>query len=165
VARLSPVRVLLLAAVVGALAAGSATGGTDERWLRAAGELTMPVLAPTKTFGMTLKRVRPQHVDCGEIQEQLDAYYGAGEQHKLTILEGQPFYCGDLGDAPLLGSYRVHGRKASLYSYCQGTGCQRASYTFALLWRERGIQVVLISRGTPRRQLLQLARSMQPVGQ
>jgi hypothetical protein len=154
----------LLAAVLGVIAAGSAAGGTDERWLRAADELTMPVLAPTRTFGMALKRVRPQHVDCGEIEEQLDAYYGAGEQQKLTILEGQPFYCGDLGDAPLLGSYRVHGRKAALYSYCQGTGCQRASYTFALLWRERGIQVVLISRGTPRRQLLQLARSMTPVG-
>lgn len=157
-------RVVVLIIVALAVTAVPAAGGTDERWLRAADELTMPVLAPTKTFGMTLRRVRPQHVECGEITEQLDAYYGAGEQHKLTILEGQPFYCGDLGDAPFLGSYRVHGKKASLYRYCQGTGCRRASYGFALLWRERGIQVVLLSRGTPRRQLLQLARSMTPVG-
>jgi hypothetical protein len=158
-------RVVLAIVAVLALGAATAAGGADERWQRAADELTMPVLAPSKTFGMTLRRVHPQHIDCGEIQEQLDAYYGAGEQQKLTILEGQPYYCGDLGDAPFLGTYRVHGKKASLYSYCQGTGCQRASYTFALLWRERGIQVVLISRGTPRRQLLQLARSMTPVGQ
>lgn len=77
-----------------AVSAATALGGTDERWLRAAGELTMPVLAPT-----------------------LDA------------------------------------------------SSQRASYTFALYWRERGIQIALLSRGTPRGQLLQLARSMVPVGQ
>jgi hypothetical protein len=157
-------RLLVLVVLVLAASAGGASAATDERWLRAADELTMPVLAPTKTFGMTLRRVRPQHVECGEITEQLDAYYGAGERQKLTILEGKPAYCGDLGDAPLLGTYRVHGRKASLYRYCQGTGCERATQTYALLWRERGIQVALLSRGTPRRQLLQLARSMTPVG-
>lgn len=155
---------LLLVVVALAVGAGAAVGSTDGRWLRAAGELTMPVLAPTKTFGMTLERVRPQHVECGEITEQLDAHYGAGERQKLTILEGQPFYCGDLGDAPFLGSYRVHGKKASLYRYCQGTGCQRATHTYAVYWRELGIQVALLSRGIPRRQLLQLARSMSPVG-
>ena len=105
---------LLVIVVALAASAATAVGGTDERWLRAADELTMPVLAPTQTFGMALRRVRPQHVDCGEIEEQLDAYYGAGEQRKLTILEGQPFYCGDLGDAPFLGSYRVHGKRAAL---------------------------------------------------
>lgn len=84
--------------------AATAFGDTDERWVRAADELTMPVLAPTKTFGMTLERVRPQYVECGETTEQLEAYYGAGELHELTILEGQPSYCGDIGDAPRLGT-------------------------------------------------------------
>lgn len=159
-------RLLLLVVMALAASAGAATAAAapDERWLRAAEELAMPVLAPTETFGMTLRRVRPQHVECGEITEQLDARYGAGERQKLTILEGRPFYCGDLGDAPFLGSYRVHGKKASLYRYCQGAGCRRAAHAFALLWRERGIQVVLLSRGTPRGQLLRLARSMTPVG-
>lgn len=103
-------RILLVTIAVLATSAAAAFGGTDERWLRAADELTVPVLAPTKTLGMTLKGVRPQHVDCGETREQLDASYGAGEQQKLTILEGQPAYCADLGDAPVLGTYRVHGR-------------------------------------------------------
>lgn len=124
----------------------------------------MPVFAPDQTFGMTLKRVHPQHIECGDITEQLDAYYGAGEQQKLTILEGKPYYCGDLGDAPLLGTFRVHGKKASLYSYCQGAGCKEATHRYALYWRERGIQIALLSRGTPRDQLLAIARSMAPVG-
>ncbi len=113
---------------------------------------------------MTLKRVNPQRIDCGETTEQLDASYGAGEQRKLTIYEGQPYYCGDLGDATVLGTYRVHGRKATLYEYCQGTGCKRATNRYALYWRERGVQVGLISRGTQRDQLLEIARSMTPVG-
>lgn len=78
-------RCILLTVLAGlALSVGMAAGGTDERWLRAADELTMPVLAPTKTLGMTLKRVRPQHVDCGETTEQLDASYEAGE-HGVSV--------------------------------------------------------------------------------
>lgn len=155
------VAVTLVAAVALALA-GVATAGGDP-WAAAAEKLSMPVLAPTSTPGMTLKRVVAHGVDCGPIQEELEAYYGAGEQKKLTILEGKPYYCGDIGDAPKLGTYRVHGKRATLYAYCQGRGCQKASYTYDLVWREQGIQIQLISRGTPTAGLLAIARSMERV--
>ena len=154
---------LLILGVVLLTWTASAGAGTDSRWTNAARELDMPVLAPTKTFGMTLKRVRPQHIDCGQTTEQLDASYGAGEPRKLTIYEGKPFYCGDLGDAPVIAQLRIHGKKATLYEYCQGTGCRRAAFRFALYWREQGIQIGLISRGTPRTKLVQLAQSLTRV--
>ena len=153
-------RVPLILGVVLLTVTAAAGAGLDSRWTNAARELDMPVLAPTKTFGMTLKRVRPQHINCGEATEQLDASYGAGEARKLTIYEGKPFYCGDLGDAPVIARLRIHGKKATLYEYCQGTGCRRATFKYALYWREQGIQVGLISRGTSRSRLVQLAQSM-----
>ena len=156
-------RVLVILGVVLLTVTASAAAGIDSRWTNAARDLDMPVLAPTKTFGMTLKRVRPQHIDCGEAKEQLDASYGAGEAQKLTIFEGKPFYCGDLGDAPVIAQLRIHGKKATLYEYCQGTGCRRATFRYALYWRERGIQIGLISRGTSRGRLVQLAQSMSLV--
>lgn len=154
---------LATAAVAALLASAASAGAGSDPWAAAAAKLSMPVLAPAKTFGMTLKRVHPHAIDCGPTQEELEAYYGAGERQKLTILEGKPYYCGDLGDAPLLATLRIHGRKASLYSYCQGTGCAKATHTYALYWRERGVQLALISRGTPRAQLVQIANSMAVV--
>lgn len=156
-------KLILAAAMVALLASAATAGAGHDPWAAAAAKLSMPVFAPTKTFGMTLKRVHPHEIDCGPIQEELEAYYGAGERQKLTILEGKPQYCGDLGDAPLLATLRIHGKKASLYSYCQGTGCGRATNTYALFWRERGVQIALLSRGTPRAQLVQIANSLKLV--
>lgn len=156
-------KLLLVIAVLALLAGAGSAGAGSDPWAAAAQKLSMPVFAPTKTFGMALKRVHPHKIDCGDVQEELEAYYGASEKQKLTILEGKPFYCGDLGDAPLLATLRIHGKKASLYSYCQGTGCQKASDTYALYWREQGVQIALISRGTPRGQLIQIAKSTKRV--
>jgi hypothetical protein len=152
----------LLAAVAALALAGIASAGGDP-WAAAAAKLSMPVLAPSATPGMTLKRVVAHDVDCGPIQEELEAYYGAGEAKKLTILEGKPTYCGDIGDARMLGTYRVHGKKATLYAYCQGRGCRKATHAYDLVWREQGIQIQLISRGTPRDGLLRIARGMERV--
>jgi len=157
------VRTALLAGLVTLVLAAGVAGGIDSRWTAAAAKLDMPVLAPTQTFGMTLKRIHARGIDCGPITEELEAYYGAGEARKLTILEGKPAYCGDIGDAPVLGTPRVHGKKATLYGYCQGTGCKHATFKYALLWREHGVQVSLLSRGLPRPKLLRLAASMEVV--
>jgi hypothetical protein len=151
-----------LAAIAALALTALATAGSDP-WAAAAAKLTMPVLAPTSTPGMSLKRVVPHSVDCGKITEELEAYYGAGEAKKLTILEGKPSYCGDIGDAKVLGVYRVHGKKATLYDYCQGRGCAKARLRYDLVWREQGIQVQFISRGTSRSGLLTIARSMERV--
>jgi hypothetical protein len=157
-------RARLLAAVIAALAlASAAAAAVPAPWQRAADQLDMLVLYPVSTPNLTLKRVVPQEIECGQTIEQLDGYYSGPNGRRLRVAEGKPFYCGDIGDAPLLGHPRIHGKRASLYDYCEGTGCRRATYRFLLTWREHGIQITLVSRGTPKATLLALARSMVAV--
>lgn len=156
-------RLTAVAVVLAALAlASAATAAVPDAWQRAANRLDMPVLYPVLHPGLVLSRVVPQQIECGPTEEQLDGYYrGAnGNGKRLRVAEGEPFYCGDIGDAPLLAHTRIHGKRASLYSYCEGVGCGRATFRFLLTWRERGIQVTLISRGSPRATLYAMARSM-----
>jgi hypothetical protein len=154
-------RCLAFTVAITALAMPAAVAaGVPDAWQRAADRLDMPVLAPTTIAGLTLKRVVAKSVDCGPIQEQIDGYYAAGPQRKLRIAEGKPYYCADIGDAPLLSHPRIHGKRADLYEYCEGTGCRGATSRYLLTWRERGIQIVMISRGTELPGLLAIARSM-----
>ena len=120
---------------------------------------------PRTIPGLTLNRVVPREIDCGPIEEELDGYYRgvSGNGKRLRIAEGRPFYCGDIGDARLLAHPTIHGRRASLYEYCEGTGCGRATHRYLLTWREQGIQLTLISRGSPRPTLYAIARSMTRV--
>jgi hypothetical protein len=161
---LDAMRMRLLVAVLAALVlAGAAAAAVPGPWQRASDELDMRVMYPASTPNLTLKRVRPQHIECGEILEQLDAFYTGPNGRRLRVAEGKPFYCGDIGEADVLGHPRIHGKRATLYDYCEGTGCGRATYRFLLTWREHGIQLTLVSRGTPKATLLAIARSMVTV--
>jgi hypothetical protein len=157
----------LVAATVATLAlAGSALAGTvPGPWQAAADRLDMPVLYPTSTANLQLNRVVPRDIDCGNILEELDGYYTGPNRRKLRVAEGKPYYCGDIGDAKLLAHPTIHGKRASLYDYCEGTGCRRATFRFLLTWREQGIQIVLVSRGMPRPTLFAIARSMEKVAE
>jgi hypothetical protein len=143
----------LIAAVMTLALASTAAAAVPGAWQRAADRLDMPVLYPTHHPGLTLNRVVPQEIDCGV----------SGNGKRLRIAEGRPFYCGDIGDARLLAHPTIHGRRASLYEYCEGTGCGRATHRYLLTWREQGIQLTLISRGSPRPTLYAIARSMTRV--
>ena len=52
---------------------------------------------------------------------------------------------------------------ASLIEFCAPTGCARLWGDYALDWRERGIQITLLTHGLSQRQLLTIARSMTVV--
>ena len=155
----------LIAAVMTLALASTAAAAVPGAWQRAADRLDMPVLYPTHHPGLTLNRVVPREIDCGPTEEELDGYYRgvSGNGKRLRIAEGRPFYCGDIGDARLLAHPTIHGRRASLYEYCEGTGCGRATHRYLLTWREQGIQLTLISRGSPRPMLYAIARSMTRV--
>jgi hypothetical protein len=157
-------RVAVAALIVLAFAS-TATAAPPAAWQRAADRLDMPVLYPTHHPGLALHRVVPREIDCGPIEEELDGFYRgvAGNGKRLRVAEGKPFYCGDIGDAPLLAHPTIHGKRASLYSYCEGSGCGRATHRYLLTWREQGIQVTLISRGSKRPTLYAIARSMTRV--
>jgi hypothetical protein len=157
---LAAVAVAMAAAMFPCAPAFAANAGSDP-WAAAAADLSMPVLEPASTPGMTVRGVDPQHVDCGAIKEQLIARYSGGPNGKrLKVFEGKPQYCGDIGDAPVIARLRIHGRRATLYDYCEGLGCRQATNAFLLTWRERGIGIVLISRGTSRSALAAIGESM-----
>jgi hypothetical protein len=153
------------AALIALAFAATAAAAPPAAWQRAADRLDMPVLYPTHHPGLALHRVVPREIDCGPIQEELDGYYRGvgGNGKRLRIAEGKPYYCGDIGDAELLARPRIHGKRAYLYSYCEGVGCRRATHRYLLTWREQGIQITLISRGSPRARLYAIARSMTRV--
>ena len=155
----------LIATVATFALASTAAAAVPDAWQRAADRLDMPVLYPTHHPGLALNRVVPKEIDCGPIEEELDGYYRgvSGNRKRLRIAEGRPFYCGDIGDARLLAHPTIHGRRASLYEYCEGSSCGRATHRYLLTWREQGIQVILISRGSPRPTLYAIARSMTRV--
>jgi hypothetical protein len=157
--------IALAAAAAGLALVTSALAETIEpRWQRAAAELKMPVLRPSVTFGLKLQRLQTQHINCGRIKEQMDAYYSRrSDGAKLRIAEGKPQYCADLGDAPVVQRGLVHGRKATLYRYCEGPGCRRARNAYALVWSEQGITITYIARGLGRQQLFLIAASMKRV--
>ena len=71
--------------------------------------------------------------------------------------------CANLGVAPRLAVWRIHGSSASLIEFCAPTGCARLWGDYALDWRERGIQITLQTHGLSQRQLLTIARSMTVV--
>ncbi len=135
----------------------------NDPWQTAAARLEMPVLKPQVTPSLRLDRVVPRTIECGQITEELDAYYSGARGKRLRIAEGKPFYCGDIGDALVLERPVVHGRRAALYDYCEGLGCGTATNTYLLTWRELGVQLVLISRGSSKESLLRIARGMQRI--
>jgi len=149
------------AALIALVTASTAAAAVPDAWQRAADRLDMPVLYPTSHPGLALDRVVPQSIACGPTEEQLDGYYRGrnGNGKRMRVAEGKPFYCGDIGDAPLLAHPTIHGKRASLYDYCEGSGCGRATFRFLLTWREQGIQITLISRGSTRSTLYAIARS------
>ena len=151
-------RILLVGAVVAAFVGASPPAA----WQRAADRLTMPVFYPTETHGLKLVNVRPQKLNCGQIKEQLDAFYGGGLR-SIRVTEGRPQYCGDIGDAPLLSHPKVGTAKADLYRYCEDTGCAKVKLGYLLLWHRSGDQLVLVTRGLTVKQILEVATSMRLV--
>jgi hypothetical protein len=137
-----------------------AYGPARERdpWVIAAARLRVPVLAPSSTFGLALGGVR--RLRCGNQHKFLKARYARSDGATLTIAEGESYACGNLGVAPVLTSWEVHGHPARLLEWCTPTGCARLSEDYALEWRERGIEVVLVTHKVRQRELLGIARSM-----
>lgn len=152
--------------IVCGLITAAANGATiDPRWRSAAAKLQMPVFHPTVTYRLRLTRVRPEKPPrCAGIKEQLDAYYSGSSRTQLRISEGRPYHCNALPDAPLLQRPLVRGKRAKLFRYCEGFGCHIVVQEgYALTWRERDVEIILISRELTQAQVIAIARGMRQV--
>lgn len=130
-------------------------------WVIAQVHLRIGLLAPTSTSGLVLRQIRRR--PCGAAKKWLEADYSRVDGATLTVAEGKPAVCANLGVAPRLAVWRIHGSPASLIEFCAPTGCARLWGDYALDWRERGIQITLLTHGLSQRQLLTIARTMTVV--
>jgi hypothetical protein len=128
-------------------------------WVIAQARSRIGLLAPTSTIGLVLHHVRLRSCG-GGLRKWLVANYTRSDGATLTIAEGKPFVCANLGVAPRLAIWRIHGKPASLIEFCAPAGCARLWGEFALDWRERGVQVNFLTHGLTQRELLAIARSM-----
>ncbi len=137
---------------------GPRTEYTD-LWAPVAGQLEMPVLAPADAAGLLLSDVTPG-VSCGKGQQWLTGTYTGFDGAELTIIEGKPYSCGNLGEPVVLAVWHIHGQPATLTEYCAPAGCARLTGDYALQWQEYGVSLLLTTHGFGQHELLAVARSM-----
>ena len=135
-------------------------------WLYTAASLTMPVFEPTAaaSLGFVLESARPKGGCSNSVpQQQVTAKYSRADGATIELYEAKP-PCGNLGEDPVLAHWWIHGSPATLYEYCAGPlGCSRTTGEYALHWRERGVDLAIVTHGVRQSELLALARSFTVV--
>jgi hypothetical protein len=160
---------VLLTAGIASAAVRSSQLVPPPAWQRAAAKLKMPVFWPTDTAGITLKQVVAKRLKCPKIVEELDGYYvlspgsGSGNGRGFTISEGSPYYCGNAGESSTIGRPLVHGIRATLRcGWVAANRCSAETKAYPdLFWQEKGVAIYM--SGFPRKRLLAVAESMQPI--
>ena len=101
---------------------------------------------------------------CNGIEFAIAAYYGtAAGGATLTVNEGKPGTCGQLGEPPRLATWWIDGHPATLSEFCALAGCARSSGEYALDWRMQGREITLMTHHFGQRALLAVARSLRRV--
>lgn len=136
-------------------------------WSQAQAELaSATVLRPKATLGLRLEGIKTEVVPCGDQSaSQLVATYAGTGGRKLTIYEGTPYFCGDMGDGGETES-RAMIRGVNGYVYDGGAGGR-----LWVSWKDAEgptIQVVAGdsgqgSSGVSRSDLMRVAYSMTTV--
>ncbi len=120
----------------------------------------MSVLAPKDVYGLKLTSVHAEHISCGAVHEDLSAFYHSSGGTSVQILEGSPYYCGNIGAERLVRHVTIEGHRANLLA-CGTPHC--TGPPDALVWEEDhdGMQVIWtkIATGTA----IGLARSLSVV--
>jgi hypothetical protein len=129
-------------------------------WVIAQVRLRIGLRAPNATAGLTLERLRLRGCGAGA-RPWLEADYRRGDGATLTIAEGRPYVCANLGLAPPLAVWSIDGNAARLVEFCAPTGCARLTGEYALDWRDDGLEVTLLTHGLDQHELLLIARSLR----
>jgi len=140
-----------------------AYGPTRERspWVTAEAKLRIGLLEPRATLGLVLRSVRVR--SCGTLRPWVVADYERVDGATLTVGEGRPSPCANLGVAPRLAVWRIHGNPALLFEFCSPSGCARLWGDYALDWREGDVGITLLTHGLAQGELLSIAQSMAAV--
>jgi hypothetical protein len=153
-----------------ALAApGQAAGtGTFKTWPKAQQEAGFSLLKPGTTYG--LRNVGHVVVSACEISQKkrtVSAYYGSIMHASLSLTQNNAGRNCAIGSFPgtFLGTYRIHGVKASMFGYC-GTGvepaCSSSDIAMWLSWKVKGDYYTASSHDETRARLAHFAATLVP---
>jgi hypothetical protein len=130
-------------------------------WAQAAAQAGIRVEIPRTTLGLSLTNaVGAKRCGGGKGPSWVYATYGRTDGASLTVAEGRPYNCGQLGVPALVAVWNIRGHAARLSEYCGPTGCARISGQWGLDWMERGMEITLITRRLDQHELLAIARSL-----
>jgi hypothetical protein len=127
-------------------------------WATAAAKVSMHALAPDSLLGLVVGNVQVE-TPCKKDQQWLTASYYSYSGESLTIYEGQPQLCGNLGDPPLLAVWHIKGATATLFENCAPIGCARQTGDYALAWSQDGTTILVMASRFGQHDLLAIARS------
>ena len=130
-------------------------------WAQAAAQARIRVEIPRTTLGLSLTNaVGAKRCGGSEGPSWVYATYGRADGASLTVAEGRPYTCGQLGGPTLVAVWNIRGHAAGLSEYCGPTGCARISGQWALDWVEQGIEITLITGRLSQHELLAIAQSL-----
>lgn len=126
-------------------------------WQHEAETLGAFLYKPSFTAGLPLTLMTED--GCRGSQFSLIADYGAGSGRTLSVAEGKPHACGNLGIPARLATWWIHGQPATLAEDCGPIGCSRLTGEYSLIWREGGREITLFTHDFGQHDLLAVARS------
>ena len=153
-----------------ASAARPAGIGVFHTWGAAQRAAGFGLLRPGRTYGLRpnglISVVRCQ-VTGKRSKRDVFASYGSFLGRELSIRQDNASGpCGNFGEARRLGSYLVHGRRATLFGVCGkhlGPPCSSRRITLYLTWAKRGRYYEASAHNERRATLVGFARHLQRV--
>ena len=136
--------------------------------------VTYTVYQPSFTAGLTMPKKASGDGNCPSgTEENLVVKYGTKSGAQFTVFEGNPI-CSDPGDGAQVRAAKVKGATAKVYAYCDpDASCMPqdvkrvGGYLLVTLPASQGLRKVNVeietSGGISAKQLVKIARSMQPV--
>jgi hypothetical protein len=139
-------------------------------WRKAQRAAHFTLLRPTRTFGMhrsgrivVEKCQFAPHV----VRETAAVNYRGSADRQISILEaGYKTTCGNMGEARVLGHYRINGSRATLLGSCNlpdTPPCSHRKKELYLVWVRHGKNYQVSYFAFRRRSTVSFARAMRPV--
>jgi hypothetical protein len=158
-----------VAAPAMATPANPAANGTFKTWAKAQKAAGFKLLQPATTYG--LRSAGPISVGTCETSPRkriVIAYYGSLLKTSLGLEQNNAGKSCSFGSfaGRKLGTYRFHGRTATLYGYCGYTGtppCSSIKIELSLVWKSGGNYYVATSYNQTRTRLVHFASTLKKV--
>jgi hypothetical protein len=153
-----------------ALAAPGDPAGTGmfATWPKAQQEAGFSLLKPGTTYGLrNIGHIVVSACESSQKKRTVSAYYGSIMHASLSLTQNNAGHTCALGSfqGTFLGTYRIHGIKASMFGFC-GSGlepaCTSTDIELWLNWKAKGNYYTASSHDESRARLVHFAATLTP---